>query len=102
MLCRVGHLSHTMHVLKKCHLVVSQATWVSHIMPLKEASYVRVLVGISVAVSCGYGTCFVISACDGLCHLTKVIDRVGTPFGFQPIMSTFVRHTCIQIIVSIT
>ncbi len=24
------------------------------------------------AVSCGYSTCFAISACDGLCHLTKV------------------------------
>ena len=35
MLCRVGHLSRTMHVLKKCHIVVSPATWVSHIMPLK-------------------------------------------------------------------
>ena len=44
-----------------------------------------------VAVSCGYGTFFAISACDGLYHLTKVMDRVGTPFGFQPIMSTFVR-----------
>ncbi len=32
-------------------------------------------------------------ACDGLCHLSKVMDRVETPFGFQPIMSTFVRHT---------
>ncbi len=47
----------------------------------------------TVAVSCGYSTCFAISACDGLCHPTKVMDRVGTPFGFQPIMSTFVRHT---------
>ncbi len=33
-----------------------------------------------VAVSCGYSTYFAISACDGLCHLTKVMDRVGTPF----------------------
>ncbi len=34
---------------------------------------------MTVAVSCGYSTCFAISACDGLCHLTKVMDRVGTP-----------------------
>ena len=46
-----------------------------------------------VAVSCGYSTCFAVSACDGLCHLTKIIDRVETPFGFQPIVLTFVRHT---------
>ncbi len=32
---RVSHLSHSMHVLKKCHIVVSQPTWVSDIMPLK-------------------------------------------------------------------
>ncbi len=38
MLCRVGHLSHTMHVLKKCHIVVSQPTWVSHILPLNYLS----------------------------------------------------------------
>ncbi len=48
---------------------------------------------VDVAVSCGYSTCFAISACDGLCDLTKVMDRVGIPFGFQPIMSNFVRHT---------
>ncbi len=41
MLCRVGHLSHTMHVLKKCHIVVSQPTWVSHIMPLKALPDLR-------------------------------------------------------------
>ena len=41
---------------------------------------------VSVAVSCGYNTCFAVSACDGLCHLTKVMDRVETPFGFQPIV----------------
>ncbi len=46
-----------------------------------------------VAVSCGYSTCFAVSACDGLRHLTKVMDRVETPFGFQPIVLTFVRHT---------
>ena len=27
------------------------------------------------------------------CHLTKSMDRVETPFGFQPIIWTFVRHT---------
>ncbi len=46
-----------------------------------------------VAVSCWYSTCFAVSACDGLCHLTKIMDRVETPFGFQPIVWTFVRHT---------
>ncbi len=45
---------------------------------------------IYVAVSCGYSTCFAISACDGLCHLTKVMDRVGTPFWFQPIRESLV------------
>ncbi len=30
---------------------------------------------------------------DIICHLAKVMDRVETPFGFQPIISTFVRHT---------
>ena len=29
--------------------------------------------------------CFAAGACDGLCHLTKIMDRVETPFGFQPI-----------------
>ncbi len=47
----------------------------------------------SVAVSCGYDTCFAVGACDGLCHLTKGMDRVETPFGFQSIVWTFVRHT---------
>ncbi len=28
------------------------------------------------AVSCGYNTCFAVSACDGLCHLTRVLDGV--------------------------
>ncbi len=32
----------------------------------------------NVAVSCGYSTCFAVSACDGLCHLTKIMDRVET------------------------
>ncbi len=36
-----------------------------------------------VVVSCGYDTCFAVKACDGLCHLTKIMDRVGN----------FVRHT---------
>ncbi len=30
----VGHLSHTMPALKKCHVAVSQSIWVSHIMSL--------------------------------------------------------------------
>ncbi len=47
----------------------------------------------NVAVSCGYDTCFAFSACDGLCHLTKIMDRVETPFGFQPIVWAFIRHT---------
>ena len=34
---------------------------------------------LDVAVSCGYDTCFAVKACDGLCHLTKIMDRVGTP-----------------------
>ena len=46
-----------------------------------------------VAVSCGYDTCFAVSACDWLCHLTKIMDRVETPFGFQPIVWAFARHT---------
>ncbi len=46
-----------------------------------------------VAVSCGYDTCFAVRACDGLYHLTKIKDRVGTPFGFQSIVWTFVRHS---------
>ncbi len=35
-LCRVGHLSHTVNIFKKCYIVVSQPTWVSHKMPLKS------------------------------------------------------------------
>ncbi len=47
----------------------------------------------TVAVSCGYNTYFAVSACDGLCHLAKTMNRVETPFGFQSIMWTFVGHT---------
>ncbi len=46
---------------------------------------------VNVAVSCGYDTCFAVGACDGLCHLTKFMDQVETPFGFQSIVWTFVR-----------
>ncbi len=46
-----------------------------------------------VAVSCGYDTCFAVRICDGSCHLTFSMDPVGIPFGFQPIIWTFVRHT---------
>ncbi len=47
----------------------------------------------SVAVSCGYDTCFAVKTCDGLYYFIFSIDRVGIPFGFQPIIWTFVRHT---------
>ncbi len=47
---------------------------------------------LPVAVSCGYGTCFAVRTCDGLCHQIFSIDCVGIPFGFQPIVWTFVRH----------
>ena len=47
----------------------------------------------NVAVSCGYDTCFTVQACDGLHHLTKSMDRIETPSGFQSILWTFVRHT---------
>ncbi len=46
-----------------------------------------------VVVSCGYGTCFAVRTSDGLYHFIFTIDRVGIPFGFQPIIWTFVRHT---------
>ena len=46
-----------------------------------------------VEVSCGYNTYFPVYACDGLYHLLKYMDRIGTPFGFQSILWTFVRHT---------
>ena len=48
---------------------------------------------LHVAVSCGFDTCFAVGACDGLCHLTKSMDRIETPLGFQSIAWTFVRHT---------
>ena len=38
---------------------------------------------MSVVVSCGYNTFFAVSACDGLCNLTKIMDRLEAPFGFQ-------------------
>ncbi len=44
----------------------------------------------SVAVSCGYGTWFAVRTCDGLYHFIFPIDRVGIPFGFQPIIWTFI------------
>ncbi len=47
----------------------------------------------AVAVSCGYSTCFAVRTCDGLCHVIFSMDHVGIPFGFQPIIRTFVRHT---------
>ncbi len=40
---------------------------------------------ISVAVSCGYGTCFAVKTCDGLCHFIFSIDRVEMPFGSSEI-----------------
>ncbi len=46
-----------------------------------------------IAVSCGYDTCFVVWACDGLYQLTKSMDRIETPSGFQSIVWNFVRHT---------
>ncbi len=46
-----------------------------------------------VAVSCGYDTCFAEKVCVGLCHLTKSMDRIETPYGFQSIVWPFVRHT---------
>ncbi len=37
--CTVArHLSYAMHVSKKCHIVVSQPTWVSGIMPVNSNS----------------------------------------------------------------
>ncbi len=55
----------------------------------------QISIGINciVAVSCGYDTCFAVKTCDGLYHFIFSIDRVGIPFGFQPIVWTFVRHT---------
>ncbi len=45
-----------------------------------------------VAVSCGYGTCFAVRACDELYHFIFSIDHVGIPFGFQMIIWTLARH----------
>ncbi len=42
---------------------------------------------VVVAVSCGYDTCFAVRACDELWHLTKIMDRVETPFGFPRVPS---------------
>ncbi len=39
----------------------------------------------TVAVSCGYDTCFVVKTCDGLYHFIFSIDSVG----FQPVLWTF-------------
>ncbi len=49
------------------------------------------MINASVVVSCGYD--FAVKAYDGLCHLTKSMDRIETPLGFQSIVWTFVRHT---------
>ena len=46
-----------------------------------------------VAVSCGFDTCFAVKAFDGLYHLAKSMHRIETPFGFQWMVWTFVRHT---------
>ncbi len=51
MLCRISHLSHTIHVLKKCHIVVSQATWVSHIMPLNQPAFLSLSFSASTLLS---------------------------------------------------
>ncbi len=51
-----------------------------------ENVLISVIMIEGVAVSCVCNTCFAGSACDGLCHLTKIMDRVETPFGFQPIV----------------
>ncbi len=55
---------------------------------------------VTVAVSCGYDTCFAVKACDGLCHLTKSMGRIETPLGFQSIVWTFVRHTVSRCLIS--
>ena len=48
---------------------------------------------LTVAVSCGYDTCFAVKTCDGLYHFIFSTDLGGIPLGFQPIIWTFVRHT---------
>ncbi len=47
---------------------------------------------MSVAVSCGYGTCFAVKTCDELYHFIFSIVHFGIPFGFQTIIWTFARH----------
>ncbi len=47
---------------------------------------------ISLGVSYGYGTCFVVKTCDELYHFIVSIDRLGIPFGFQTIIWSFARH----------
>ncbi len=46
----------------------------------------------TVAVSCGYDTCFAVRTCDGLYHFIFSIDRVGIPFGIQPIIWTHCKQ----------
>ncbi len=58
-----------------------------------QANNSKSRMSLDVAVSCGYGTCFVVKTCDGLYHFIFSIDHVGIPFGFQHIVWTFVRHT---------
>ncbi len=60
----------------------------------------RPIGGEPVAVSCWYDTCFAVKTCDGLYHFIFSIDRVGIPFGFQPIVWTFVRHTVGRCLIS--
>ncbi len=47
---------------------------------------------VTVAVSCGWDTCFAVETCDELYHFMFTIDRVGIPFGFQTIKFTLARH----------
>ena len=49
-------------------------------------SYVltKIRFNCSVAVSCGYSTCFAVRTCDWLCHLIVSMDHVGIPLGFHP------------------
>ncbi len=37
----VGHLSYNMHVMEKCHMLVSQTAWVSGRMPLKTKRWAK-------------------------------------------------------------
>ena len=43
--------------------------------------YLALCIRHTVAVSCGYDTCFAIKTCYGLYHFIFSIDRVGIPFG---------------------